>query len=615
MVDRIGQQLGNYRIIRPIGHGGFADVYLGEHIYLQTQVAIKLLQMRLAEEDMEGFLKEARTIAHLVHPHIVRVLGFGIEGGTPFLVMDYAPNGTLRQRHPRGTTLPLTTITSYVKQVADALQYAHEKKLIHRDIKPENMLLGENHQVLLSDFGIALIAQSTRYQNTQEVMGTAAYMAPEQLQGKPRRASDQYSLGIVVYEWLSGDRPFHGSFTEIYSQHMFVPPPSLREKIPGLPPAVEEVVLTALAKDPKERFATIQAFATALEQACQAGLSRPIALQSELPSPSQPLSPSDTVAAFPLSQVSGPPAATSAPPTKVPSTTPLAESFSASHLPNYENTTSVPKTKSNSAIANRYQGLHISRIVLPIGLALLVLIGSLGLFNIMRTNQMTTGNAYATATAQTNATNIANTATIMAQVNAAATATATTLYNNYVQATSGTPVLDDPLRDNSQGWNWAEGDGVCAFTGGAYHAIMAPTFNGALGCFAHSTHFSNFAYQVQMTIIRGDGGGGLLFRTGGKDNFGYQFQVAQGGSSLIYDGTTFNRSTAIKAKLNQTYSLTVIARGNTINAYIDKQWVGSAEDSTASSGGIALEVFACWGCGGGTKTTEVVFGNAKIWNL
>src|SRR5712691_3461715 len=185
MADHIGRQLGNYRLIRLLGQGGFADVYLGEHIYLKTPAAIKLLQTRLAQDDMQSFLTEARSIANLVHPNIVRVLEFGVEGETPFLVMDYAPNGTLRQRHPRGTPLPLAAILSYVKQVADALQYAHDEKFIHRDIKPENMLLGRRNEVLLSDFGIALIAQSSRYQHTYDVAGTVAYMAPEQIQGKP----------------------------------------------------------------------------------------------------------------------------------------------------------------------------------------------------------------------------------------------------------------------------------------------------------------------------------------------------------------------------------------------------------------------------------------------
>jgi protein kinase-like protein len=132
------------------------------------------------------------------------------------------------------------------------------------------MLVGRRNDVLLSDFGIALIAQSSRYQSTQDVTGTIAYMSPEQIQGKPRPASDQYALGIVIYEWLSGDRPFHGSFTELCAQHMFASPPPLREKIATISQDVEHVVMTALAKDPKQRFGSVQAFANALEQASQA---------------------------------------------------------------------------------------------------------------------------------------------------------------------------------------------------------------------------------------------------------------------------------------------------------------------------------------------------------
>src|SRR5207248_8529078 len=137
-----------------------------------------------------------------------------------------------------------------------------------RDIKPENMLLKSINETLLSDFGIALFVQSSDYQTTQETAGTVAYMAPEHIQGKPRPASDQYALGIVVYEWLSGDRPFHGSFTELCAQHMFASLPPLQQKISTISPEVEQVVQTALAKDPHQRFANVQAFATALEQAC-----------------------------------------------------------------------------------------------------------------------------------------------------------------------------------------------------------------------------------------------------------------------------------------------------------------------------------------------------------
>jgi len=269
MDDRIGQQLGNYRLLRLLGQGGFADVYLSEHIHLHTQAAIKVLQLRLIENNVQNFLNEARTIAHLVHPYIIRVLDFGVQDNIPFLVMDYASKGTFRQRflNSHGQRLPATPLFPYIKQAAAALQYAHDKKLIHRDVKPENMLLGPNDEVLLSDFGFALIQNSTS-RSSMETAGTAAYMAPEQLQGKPCPASDQYALGIVAYEWLTGSCPFQGTFFEIASQHMLTEPLPLREKVPSLSPKIENVVMTALAKGPDQRFPTVRDFAIALERAC-----------------------------------------------------------------------------------------------------------------------------------------------------------------------------------------------------------------------------------------------------------------------------------------------------------------------------------------------------------
>ncbi len=291
MTDRIGQQLGNYRLTRLLGRGGFAEVYLGQHIRLNLQAAIKVLHTQLADDDIENFHREAQTIASLIHPHIVRILDFDLKDGVPFLVIDYAPNGSLRRQHRKGSVLPLPTIISYVRQVAAALQYAHEQKLIHRDVKPENMLLGRHSEVLLSDFGIAIITQSSHYQDTQDMAGTIAYMAPEQIQAHPRPASDQYALGIVVYEWLCGARPFTGSFTEIAVKHAMTPPPSLRQRLPTIPTEVEQVVLTALAKDPGQRFASVQAFATALEQASR--MAAPQQGTHTLPQsvPSQPLIP------------------------------------------------------------------------------------------------------------------------------------------------------------------------------------------------------------------------------------------------------------------------------------------------------------------------------------
>ncbi|HEU5226903.1 MAG TPA: serine/threonine-protein kinase [Ktedonobacteraceae bacterium] len=266
---RQGQPLGHYRLIRLLGQGGFAEVYLAEHIHLNTQVAVKVLHTKLVDEDVLAFKREAQTVARLVHPNIVRVLDFGVEDAIPYLVMDYAPNGTLRHIFPKGQRVPLSAVVSFTKQMAEALHYAHGQRLIHRDIKPENMLLGSNQEALLSDFGIALVLQSQHSHSTQNIAGTIAYMAPEQIQAHPVPASDQYSLGIVVYEWLCGTRPFQGSYTEIAVKQSVMPPPPLRTYAPDIPPAVEMVVMQALQKDPRQRFADVRTFALALEQAVQ----------------------------------------------------------------------------------------------------------------------------------------------------------------------------------------------------------------------------------------------------------------------------------------------------------------------------------------------------------
>ncbi len=272
MADRVGQQFGHYQLTKLLGRGGFAEVYLGNHIYLGSEAAIKVILNELSDADKELFRTEGRTLVRLIHPHIVRLLDFGIESNIPYFVMDYAPNGSLREKYPKGTRLTLATIVSYVQQAAEALQYAHDRKLIHRDVKPENMLLGHNNEIVLSDFGIAVVAHSTKSMRIEDIIGTSYYMAPEQLSGQPRTASDQYSLGVIVYSWLTGTLPFTGTYVEIVSQQLTKLPPPLRNSIPNLPVEIEQVVLKALAKDPQQRYETIQAFAQALERASQTGL-------------------------------------------------------------------------------------------------------------------------------------------------------------------------------------------------------------------------------------------------------------------------------------------------------------------------------------------------------
>jgi predicted ATPase/DNA-binding CsgD family transcriptional regulator len=271
MHDYVGQQLGNYRVLRLLGRGGAASVYLGEHLYLKSHAALKILNTPLRGQDTQRFLTEARILVGLSHPHIVRVLDFAMQEDLPFLVMDYAPGGTVRQRYPAGTRLPLNIIITYTQQVTSALQYAHDQRLIHRDVKPENMLLDARETLLLSDFGLALFTpQSDSYSTlAQHIAGTSLYLAPEQLQGRPQAASDQYALAVVIYEWLCGTPPFKGTPLEIALQHVSAPPPLLRSMNLALSPALEGVLLRALAKEPELRFVTVQAFFAALQQATQ----------------------------------------------------------------------------------------------------------------------------------------------------------------------------------------------------------------------------------------------------------------------------------------------------------------------------------------------------------
>jgi eukaryotic-like serine/threonine-protein kinase len=267
--ERIGQQLGEYRLGRLLGRSKFAEVYYGEHLELNIPVAIKVLNWRYVREGAGKFLDQACTLAQLEHPHIVRVLDMGIEDLTPFMVMNYAPYGTLREYYPKHTRLSLSTVVSYVKQVAGALQYVHDQMLIHRDIKPHNMLLGPEKQVWLSDFGVAMLSHSFdgSRSDASDFEGTVVYAAPEQLQGQPQRSSDQYALAVVVYEWLTGEWPFKGAFNDIARQHLFDLPPLLRRKGLDIPGGVEQVILKALEKDPARRFENVQTFADELEWA------------------------------------------------------------------------------------------------------------------------------------------------------------------------------------------------------------------------------------------------------------------------------------------------------------------------------------------------------------
>src|SRR6266487_2124658 len=474
MVDRIGQQLGNYRLLRLLGKGGAAEVYLGEHIHLSTHAAIKVLHTQLAGDEVEQFRTEARILAHLEHPRIVRVLDFGVEDGTPFLVMEYAPHGTVRKRYPKGSCLPFETIIAYVKQAADALYYIHEeKKLVHRDVKPENLLLRTDQDLLLSDFGIVVAAHTTGSLILEDLIGTLPYMAPEQFEGKPRPASDQYALGITVYEWFWGKRPFDDLEGSIKDHHLHTDPPALRKQLPTISPIIESVVLKALAKDPKERFANIQAFATALEQASQQApvfavtSSSPLQPVSPLP-PKPPAAvttqvPSQHTLPLPLVQsrpITLPPKMELVPPSPKDPALLSVKPKGATPLP-------MTSPASKAPISTRPRGSSWGKVALFLGLALVIVASAVLLYPMISTPKANSL-AIATATARVRATARAN-ATATAVVNAYNTATATGVMDGFdTQHTNFNPyekvISPANVSELVEGWTASTGDPASAPT-------------------------------------------------------------------------------------------------------------------------------------------------------
>lgn len=272
----IGATIGNYEIQALIGSGGMATVYRGFDQNLGRAVAIKILseEARAHPGFVDRFRQEARIIANLRHPNIVQVYDFGVHNGMPYMVQELLPGPTLEQRITdavrSGRFLPPDEVIAITRQLAAALDAAHAAGIIHRDVKPANAMWNTLGDLVLTDFGIArsTLASGSQTQGGM-VVGTPGYLSPEQAQGLPvTPASDIYSLGVVVFEMLAGRLPFDGDTPmSIAIQHIQTPPPPLRTLRPDIPPAVEAVVLRALAKDPSARFERAEQFAAALERA------------------------------------------------------------------------------------------------------------------------------------------------------------------------------------------------------------------------------------------------------------------------------------------------------------------------------------------------------------
>ena len=250
---------GHYSLREPLGSGGMAEVFLAHDETLKRDVALKLLKEQYADNAgfVERFRREARSAASLNHPHIIVAYDWGRSAdGTYCMAMEYAPGGTLKDHILEDGPLPPRKAVEVASQIAQALQFAHERGVIHRDVKPHNVLLSEAGEAKVADFGIARAATATTTSRSNLILGTPSYMSPEQAKGgRVGSASDLYSLGVVLYEMLTGELPFEAEDpVALAMKHVEEPPRSPREAAPDVPEVLEALTLKLLAKDPSDRY-------------------------------------------------------------------------------------------------------------------------------------------------------------------------------------------------------------------------------------------------------------------------------------------------------------------------------------------------------------------------
>jgi serine/threonine protein kinase len=276
MPNRVGTTIGKYKLLELLGRGGMAEVYKARHPTLGRDVTVKILHPHLAEG--EGFLarfeREAKAVAAMRHPNIVQIFDYEAAEDAKYMVMEFVDAGTLQDRFSalarEGKRMPIREALPLLRQVAAALDYAHERGILHRDVKPSNILLDTSGNAYLTDFGIARILSTAQFTATGVMIGTPAYMSPEQGAGEElSAASDIYSLGVIAYELLAGRVPFTSETTPlaVIHKHIHEPPPKLHTLREEIPAAVEDVVEKALSKNPKGRFRNAGEFIRALEKA------------------------------------------------------------------------------------------------------------------------------------------------------------------------------------------------------------------------------------------------------------------------------------------------------------------------------------------------------------
>ncbi len=630
-----GTQISHYRLLHRIAGGGMGDVYLAENMHLHTQVAIKLIKPTIISnpDARRLFLREARAAATLDHPYILPLYDYGeatVEGDIyPYMVMPVRLEGSLKtwlKQYGGAGRLSLETVAEMIDQAASALQHAHDRQIIHLDVKPSNFLLRsktghlETPDLLLTDFGLAKV-MNTEVSISNTSRGTPPYMAPEQWRGYPVAATDQYALATMAYEMLTGRTPFLGkSLEELMYQHLYTTPEPPSTFNPQLSKEVDEVFLHALAKAPEERFATISAFANALKQALlpekteQATILRTTLVISQdearngtsrrLDLPGAPHINVDIPAGVQDGQVIR---------LSLRNRAGDNSSDSAETL-----VITISITPGNETV-RQVSMLLTTRTWLLAAMALFVALASMGTYLLVGAHATTNGPVKPRSTAPRSITTPAGTpTTVIASPSPSAAMIAE--QKLYSEATSGKPVLNDPLVNNLAGYQWDEipvitQGGTCAFIDGAYHATQGLR-DVFYRCMAKQTNYANFAYQVEMTIQTGDEGG-IVFRFDRALLNFYSFHISTDGAyRLDVDNRegfvrTLSQGTspAIKIGHNQTNLITVIAQGSHLSLFVNKQYVTDVIDTTYSRGSIGVMAQDDY------SPTNVAFTNAKVWLL
>ncbi|HYT33849.1 MAG TPA: protein kinase [Ktedonobacteraceae bacterium] len=677
-----GQYLGRYFLVRLLGSGGMGDVYIAMDSTVNRQVAIKVIRAEVSpfpdpdagREAARLFQREVKAIAGLDHPHILPLYDYGeitLSGTTlTYMVMPYREEGTLAtwlSQSGNYHSLSPITFASILQQAASALQYAHDRQIVHQDVKPSNFLIRKDEQnphipyLQLADFGVAKFT-STTTNASQSIRGTPAYMAPEQWEGNPVFATDQYALAIMAYELLTGRTPFQGGITQVMYQHLTVQPQPPGVYNPHIPADINEVVLHALAKKPESRFRTISAFANAFQQAVQS-MDVPALLnmqsgvapstdkhaaqnKSNLNSASATLVISGDEALHgtirTLSLSGGQRISVS-----IPAGTPNGhviqlhgagqDSSDGSQIgtilltiavtPDEQTVYSEPSNRDAQTFASTppynlkgnqvVSGIDKPRprrsfgvtALLLIGLVLVVIVGS-GIF-------------FARASLGTGGGNSGSNTPVVAHTQVPTTQVPTTGITQPPATTDpytgkGILAFDDPLVNNSQGHTWTEGTNqrgaTCQFTAQGYH-VTQPASGFFHSCTEQVNDYVNFVFEIQVTMLSGDYVG-MFFRNNLTDSSYYLFRVDTAGHYYLDlytaanpDGLILRQNTIAPVNFGQTYVLAVVANFENIDLYINHQKIDSVTDGTLTHGHLGVLV------GNAGNAAAALFQNARVWTL